>query len=287
MWSIDDIGDQSGRVALVTGASGGIGREVARALEQRGAIVAAPGRHELDLGDLASVRAYAGGFPHDRLDLLVNNAGLMIPPFGLTTDGFETQIGVNHLGHFALTGLLLGRLLAAPAARVVTVSSNAHKRGAVDLADLHFARRRYQPMTGYAQSKLANLLFARGLQRRLAAVDAPARSLAAHPGAARTALMRYSPLHFRIVTSRRTRWLFSWLIQDPLPAALPILRAATDPAAAGGAYYGPDGWGEFTGRPVLVGTAPAVADIALQDRLWAESERLTGVTYPLPAPVSR
>ncbi|MEU7874066.1 SDR family NAD(P)-dependent oxidoreductase [Dactylosporangium sp. NPDC049140] len=280
MWSIDDIGEQTGRVALVTGARGGIGLEVARALAGRGATVVTPGRAELDLGDLASVRAFAGGFPHERLDLLVNNAGVMIPPFGLTADGFETQIGVNHLGHFALTGLLLDRLLATPGSRVVTVSSNGHKRGAIDLADLHFARRRYVPMTGYAQSKLANLLFAAGLQRRLAAAGAPVRSLAAHPGAARTGLMRHSPLHFRIVVHRRTKWLFSWLIQDPLPAALPILRAATDPDPA--MYYGPGGWGEFTGRPVPVRPAPAVSDPAAQDALWAESERLTGVVFPTP-----
>ncbi|GAA3287499.1 SDR family NAD(P)-dependent oxidoreductase [Dactylosporangium vinaceum] len=281
MWSIDDIGDLTGRVALVTGARGGIGREVATVLRGRGATVLTPGRAELDLGSLASVRAFAAAFAPDRLDLLVNNAGLMIPPFGLTADGFETQIGVNHLGHFALTGLLLDRLLATPGSRVVTVSSNAHKRGVVDLDDLHFARRRYVPMTGYAQSKLANLLFAAALQRRLSAAGAPVLSVAAHPGAARTGLMRTSPAVFRFVVSRRTKWLFSWLIQDPLPAALPILRAAFEPSPA--PYYGPDGWGEFTGRPVAAPTAPVVSDTGLQERLWAASERLTGVTYALPA----
>ncbi|MFI5910495.1 SDR family NAD(P)-dependent oxidoreductase [Dactylosporangium sp. NPDC051541] len=285
MWSVDDIGDLTGRVALVTGASGGIGRETAQVLRGRGATVLAPGRDELDLGDLASVRAFAAGFPHERLDLLVNNAGLMIPPYGLTADGFETQIGVNHLGPFALTGLLLDRLLAAPGARVVTVSSNGHKRGVIDLDDLHFTRRKYVPMTAYAQSKLANLLFAAALHRRLAGTAV--LSVAAHPGAARTGLMRTSPLLFRFVVSRRTRWAFSWLIQDPFPAALPILRAATEPEPA--FYYGPGGWGEFTGRPVEAPTAPAVSDVGLQDRLWAESEHLTGVTYGLltRAPGSR
>ncbi|HTJ34670.1 MAG TPA: oxidoreductase [Dactylosporangium sp.] len=300
MWTIDQIGDQTGRVALITGANTGVGYQTALALARRGARVVLACRDEqrgraaaarigagaevrrLDLASLASIRAFELG--HDRLDLLVNNAGVMIPPYGLTGDGFETQIGVNHLGHFALTGLLLDRLLATPGSRVVTVSSNAHKRGVIDLDDLHFARRRYVPMTGYAQSKLANLLFTHALQRRLEAAGAGTLSVAAHPGAARTELMRHGPVHFRLVVSRRTRWLFSWLIQDEEPAAYPTLRAATDPGATGAAYYGPDGWGEFTGRhPVLVGTAPAVADTALQDRLWAHSQRLTGVSYALVA----
>jgi len=268
----------------VTGASSGIGLETARALAARGAAVLTPPRSELDLGSLASIRAFAAGFPHDRLDLLINNAGVMIPPYGLTADGFETQIGVNHLGHFALTGLLLGHLLATPGSRVVTVSSNGHKQGRLDLTDLHFTHRRYAPMTAYTQSKLANSLFAAALHRRLSSAGAPVLSLAAHPGAARTGLMRHSPPHFRFVVNRRTKWLFSWLIQDPLPAALPILRASTDPEATGGAYYGPSGWGEFTGRPVLVPTAPAVSDTILQDALWTESERLTGVVFPSLAP---
>ena len=301
-WVIDDIGDQSGRVALITGANTGLGFETARALAARGATVVLacrdeakmaeaarrlPGRVEtlrLDLASLASIRAAAGAFRHPRLDLLINNAGLMIPPHGLTEDGFELQFGVNHLGHFALTGLLLDRLIPAPGSRVVTVSSNGHRRGDIHFDDLTFARG-YDPMTAYRQSKLANLLFTYELQRRLRAAGAPTVALAAHPGAARTELMRHSPWLFRFVVSRRTKVFFSWLIQDEAAGALPALRAATDPGVRGGEYFGPDGWKEFTGRhPVAVASTPRSHDATLQARLWEVSTELTGVAYPLPQP---
>ncbi|MEV4618862.1 oxidoreductase [Asanoa sp. NPDC049573] len=296
-WS---IGDLRPKVALVTGANTGIGRVTAEVLAAHGATVvlacrdvdkaaraaaAIRGRGgaahplHLDLADLTSVRAAAGAFrdAYPRLDLLVNNAGVMMPPYSRTADGFELQFGVNHLGHFALTGLLLDRLLATAASRVVTVSSNGHHRGVLDFADLQ-SEKRYEPLTAYAQSKLANLLFAHALQRRLAGTGTA--SLAAHPGAARTELMRHSPWHFRFVVSRRTKWLFSWLIQDEDRAALPTLRAATDPRARGGDYFGPSGWREFTGRrAVPVAASPASHDLELQERLWAESERLTGVRF--------
>ncbi|MEV4533739.1 oxidoreductase [Asanoa sp. NPDC049518] len=298
-WTIHDIGDLRGQVALVTGANTGIGRVTAEVLAQHGATVVLGCRDltkagwvatairrtggvaeplHLDLASLASIATAADRFHqlHDRLDLLINSAGVMIPPYGRTEDGFELQFGVNHLGHFALTGLLLDRLLAAPDPRVVTVSSAGHWRGRIDFADLH-STRGYVPQAAYNQSKLANLLFAFALQRRLGSAG---RSVAAHPGAARTELMRHSPWHFRFVVSRRTKWLFSWLIQDERQAALPSLRAATDAHAAGGDYFGPSGWREFTGRDaVLVPAAPASRDVALQERLWAESERLSGVTY--------
>jgi len=315
-WS---IGDLRGKVALVTGANTGIGRATAQVLAAHGATVvlacrdldkadrtakairaAVPGAEigsthlgtadraaiaadveplRLDLADLASVRAAAESFraAYPRLDLLINNAGVMMPPYGRTADGFELQIGVNHLGHFALTGLLLDRLLATEASRVVTVSSVGHHRGVIDFADLQ-SEQRYEPLVAYPQSKLANLLFAHALQRRLAGTGTA--SLAAHPGAARTELMRHSPWHFRFVVSRRTKWLFSWLIQDEQGAALPTLRAATDVNARGGDYFGPSGWREFTGRrAVPVNASPASHDVGLQERLWAESERLTGVDF--------
>ena len=307
-WTTAEISDQRGRVALVTGANTGLGFQTAKVLAGRGATVvlacrdgakaseaatrmhtAVPGAEvatlHLDLASLASVRAAAADLRdrYRRLDLLINNAGLMIPPYGRTVDGFESQFGVNHLGHFALTGLLLDRLLQTPGARVVTVSSNAHHRGTVNFDDLQ-SQHRYHAMTAYAQSKLANILFTYELQRRLAAANAQASAVAAHPGAAGTDLTRHSPAHFRFVAHPRTRFLFAWLIQDPGRGALPILRAATDGAAVGGDYFGPDGWREFTGRfPVRVATSPAARDENLQRRLWAESERLTAVHYTLPA----
>lgn len=307
-WTTADVGDQSGRIALITGANSGIGFEAAKVLAVCGARVVLACRDEakmdaaaarlraaapraeiatltVDLADLASIRAAAATFRdrHARLDLLINNAGLMIPPYGRTADGFESQFGVNHLGHFALTGLLLQPILATPGSRIVTISSNGHRRGAIDFDDLQ-AERRYHPMIAYTQSKLANLLFTYELQRRLAAAGAGTIAVAAHPGAARTRLMRHSPWHFRFVVHPRTKMLFSWLIQDEDAGALPTLRAATDPRAVGGDYYGPDGWNEFTGRhPVLVASTPRSHDADLQRRLWQTSERLTGVRYDLAA----
>ncbi|MFC4534945.1 oxidoreductase [Sphaerisporangium dianthi] len=307
-WTTADVGDQRGRVALITGANSGVGFEAAKLLAERGATVVLACRDEakmseaakrlrsaappgeiatlgLDLASLASIRAAAEAVRdrYARLDLLINNAGLMMPPYGKTADGFESQFGVNHLGHFALTGLLLDRLLGTPGSRIVTISSNAHRRGTIDFDDLQ-AERRYHPMNAYAQSKLANLLFTYELQRRLAGAGAGTIAVAAHPGAARTRLMRHSPWHYRFVIHPRTRMLFSWLIQDEDAGALPTLRAATDPRARGGDYYGPDGWGEFTGRhPVLVRSTPQSHDAGLQRRLWQESERLTGIRYDLAA----
>lgn len=302
-WTTADVGDQRGRVALVTGANSGIGFETAKQLAAHGATVVLACRNpakmsdaatrlqataqgeiatlELDLASLASIRAVADEF-HRRygtLDLLINNAGLMIPPYGRTVDGFESQFGINHLGHFALTGLLLDRLLRTPGSRVVTVSSYAHRRGTINFADLQ-SERGYRAMTAYAQSKLANLLFTYELQRRLDAHSADMIALAAHPGTARTELMRHSPWLFRVVLSPSTKMLFSWLVQDVDAGALPTLRAATDPNARGGQYYGPDGWNEFTGmHPVRVRSSARSYDVAVQKRLWDESEKLTGVHY--------
>jgi NAD(P)-dependent dehydrogenase (short-subunit alcohol dehydrogenase family) len=305
-WTAVDVPDQDGRVAVVTGANTGIGFETAEVLAARGATVVLacrdPGRTagavarigaavpgaaldtvQVDLASLASVRAAAGQLRsrYPRLDLLINNAGLMMPPYGRTTDGFELQFGTNHLGHFALTGLLLDRLLAVPGSRIVTVSSKAHGRGRINLADLQFEHGGYRRMAAYGQSKLANLMFTYELQRRLAAAGAPTIAVAAHPGGSRTELMRNSPFVIRVGVRNWSRPFTSRLLQDPPMGALPVLRAATDPAVRGGEYYGPGGWGELTGHPVRVSSTGRSHDVETQHRLWTESERLTGVSYPL------
>lgn len=304
-WTASNVGDQSGRVAVITGGNSGIGLETARVLAGHGATVVLAGRDpaklaaaaseltrstppervqtaDLDLASLDSVRSAAAGltarFP--RLDLLINNAGVMMVPYGLTSDGFELQFGTNHLGHFALTGLLLDSLLAQPGSRVVTVSSNAHRGGRVNLEDLQ-STRHYRKMAAYGQSKLANLMFTYELQRRLAAAGASTIALAAHPGTARTQLTRHLSALSQGAVNARLGALSSWWVQDAAAGALPTLRAATDPAALGGAYYGPDGFMQLTGYPVLVASSGRSQNKETQRRLWAESEQLTGVSYPI------
>jgi NAD(P)-dependent dehydrogenase (short-subunit alcohol dehydrogenase family) len=300
-WTAADVPDQAGRTAVITGANAGIGFETARVLAEHGAAIvlacrdagkardaaarisaAAPQAAttvvRLDLASLASVREASEEIRagHDHLDLLINNAGLMIPPRGVTADGFELQIGTNHLGHFALTGLLLDRLLVQPGSRVVTVSSNGHRAGRINFDDLH-AKRRYRRWTAYAQSKLANLMFTYELQRRLTAAGAPTAALAAHPGTAFTELTRHLPGPVQFLY-QRSGGAFT---QSAAMGALPTLRAATDPAARGGEYYGPDGLFESKGYPHAVTSTARSHDEQAQRRLWQESERLTGVTYPV------
>jgi NAD(P)-dependent dehydrogenase (short-subunit alcohol dehydrogenase family) len=313
-WTVADVPDQQGRTAVVTGSNTGIGFEAAAVLAQRGAITvlacrdtgkaeraaarlspagagaergggedtAAPqatvSAVRLDLASLDSVRAAAEQIraSHERLDLLINNAGLMMPPHGTTADGFELQLGTNHLGHFALTGLLLDLMLSVPGSRVVTVSSNGHRGGRIDFADLQ-SERRYGRMSAYAQSKLANLMFTYELERRLRAAGAATIALAAHPGSAGTELARHMPGVLQTVYSTAG----GWFKQSAAMGALPTLRAATDPAARGGEYYGPGGFGQLTGYPVRVSSNSRSHDEAAQRRLWAESERLTGVTFPV------
>jgi NAD(P)-dependent dehydrogenase (short-subunit alcohol dehydrogenase family) len=295
-WTGADIPDLTGKTAVVTGANSGLGFETARALAARGAAVVlacrdagkaddAAGRIRaaipaadlatlrLDLGSLASVRDAAARLRSGRarIDLLINNAGVMAPPYGHTQDGFELQFGVNHLGHFALTGLVLDMLLAAPGSRVVTVSSNGHRVGDIYFDDLAFERG-YRPMRAYGQSKLANLMFTYELQRRLAAAGSTTIALAAHPGTAATELERHLPFGMRMLSPLAPH-------QRADRGALPVLRAAADPAARGGDYYGPGGLGQFTGYPVLVASSRRSHDAAAQRRLWQVSERLTGVTY--------
>jgi len=235
---------------------------------------------KLDLGSLASVRTagaeLAAAYP--RIDLLINNAGVMYPPKQTTVDGFELQFGTNHLGHFALTGLLLNNLLSVDGSRVVVVSSIAHNiRAKIDFADLQWETRRYDRVASYGQSKLANLMFAYDLQRRLAAAKAKTIAVAAHPGVAATELVR----HVHGAGLPGVSWLSGRLLNTSELGALATLRAATDPAVQGGQYYGPNGFKELRGYPVLVTSSPQSHDTALQARLWSVSEELTGVTYPV------
>lgn len=310
-WTAADVPDQQGRTALVTGANAGIGFETAMVLAVRGATVvlacrdtakaeaaaariraAAPQAKtetlRIDLASLASVRRAAEQFRsgHGRLDLLINNAGLIHPGRAITEDGFELHFGTNHLGHFALTGQLLDRLLAAPGSRIVTVSASGHRRGDIHFDDLTL-RSGYSMIAAYGQSKLANLMFTYELQRRLAASGARTIAVAAHPGNAHTDVGRDLPGWLRAVLSPRLRPVNSWLVQTARMGALPTLRAAADPAASGGDYYGPAGLGEFTGHPARVQPSARSLDANLQRRLWDESERLTRVRYRFagsPAP---
>jgi NAD(P)-dependent dehydrogenase (short-subunit alcohol dehydrogenase family) len=294
-WTYDDIPAQTGRTAIVTGANTGIGYETARALARKGAHVVLACRSRakgeaatariaaehprgsvafaaLDLADLASVRAFVDEFTgaSEQLDLLINNAGVMVPPESATKQGFELQFGVNHLGHFALTGLLLPVLRATPGARVVTVSSGAHRMGAVNFEDLHFRRRGYRPWPAYGQSKLANLLFTFELQRCFDAEGLDVIAVAAHPGWTGTDLQR----HVWYVSALNRVFAMS-----PEQGALPTLRAATASDVRGGDYYGPHGFKELRGYPVRVGTSDAARNADDAARLWQVSEELTGVRY--------
>ncbi|CPZ20065.1 oxidoreductase ephD [Mycobacteroides abscessus] len=232
----------------------------------------------LDLSSLSDIRSAARqlGADYPRIDLLINNAGVMYPPKSLTADGFELQFGTNHLGHFALTGLLLENLTAVPDSRIVTVSSNGHKfRAAIHFDDLQWERG-YSRVGAYAQSKLANLLFTYELQRRLQAAGTETVALAAHPGASGTELMRHITFGPEALTAAALK-----IAQSPAMGALPSLRAATDPVAQGGQYYGPSGFGEFRGYPKVVRSSKQSHDKVLQQRLWSVSEELTGVRFPV------
>jgi NAD(P)-dependent dehydrogenase (short-subunit alcohol dehydrogenase family) len=233
---------------------------------------------ELDLSSLDSIRAAAAQLraDHDRIDLLINNAGVMYPPKSTTKDGFELQFGTNHLGHFALTGLLLDRLLPVPGSRIVTVSSIGHRiRADIHFDDLQWERR-YNRVAAYGQAKLSNLLFTYELQRRLAA-HGTTIAVAAHPGMSDTELMRNMPAALKVAFER----VAPLVAQNPARGALPQLRAATDPGVLGGQYYGPDGFAETQGHPKVVGSSAKSHDADRQRRLWAVSEELTGVTYSI------
>ena len=287
-WTAADLRDQAGRTVLITGGNSGIGFEAAQMLAQAGAQVilavrdgakgerAAAEIHGaqvrlLDLGSLDSVHAFAAATT-EPFDVLVNNAGVMAPPFGRTTDGFEVQFGVNHLGHFALTNLLLPKI----GDRVVTVSSGAHRMGRIDLTDLNWERRRYRRWDAYGQSKLANLLFTLALDRRLSAAGSPVRALAAHPGYSATNLQSHygNPVVDRLLGLGNR--LFA---QRAEMGALSTVYAATQDLP-GASYVGPGGRSERRGYPVLVGRSAKASDDAMAERLWEESEKLTGVSFP-------
>lgn len=287
-----DIPSQAGRTVVVTGANSGLGLATTRALAAAGARVVMAVRdvargeqaaatvdgdvevRQLDLADLDSVRAFAAAWTGD-LDVLVNNAGIMMVPAGVTGDGFELHFGTNHLGHFALTNLLLPHVTD----RVVTVASTMHRVGSIDLDDLNWQRRPYSATAAYGRSKLANLLFTLELQRRLTAAGSRVRALAAHPGWAATNLQ-----------GRSQNWLYDRamklgnlvLAQSDEDGALPTLAAAVRDLP-GGSYLGPSGLNEMRGTPTLVGRTPSASDPELARRLWTASAELTGVDLPAPA----
>jgi NAD(P)-dependent dehydrogenase (short-subunit alcohol dehydrogenase family) len=299
-WTTANIPDQSGRVAVITGANTGLGYETATALAAKGAQVvlavrdvekgkaaadlitrANPGStvavQELDLTSLDSIRAAADQLRagHESIDVLINNAGVMFTPKSTTKDGFELQFGTNHLGHFALTNLLLDRVLAAPGSRVVTVSSVGHRfaRNGIRFDDLQWERE-YSRVGAYGQSKLANLMFTYELQRRLQGTNTIA--VAAHPGGSRTELTRNLPPLVAALTQPLERFM-----QGADMGALPTLRAATDPGVLGGQYYGPDGFAEQRGYPKVVASSRVSHDTDAQCRLWTVSEELTSVLSPV------
>ncbi len=301
-WTVNKIPDLSGKIIVITGANSGIGFETAREIARKGAEVIVASRNpikaeraihtimdeipgaklkyiELDLASLESIKAFARQFnsTYDRLDILLNNAGIMLVPYGKTADGFERTMGTNHLGHFALTGLLLDKLSKTPGARVVNVASNAHYAGEMDFNNLLFDNGQgYSPMKAYGRSKLANLLFTYELQRRFLSSSTDVIALAAHPGIAATELANH--LFFNLI---------SWLIQPIMKlifqssamGALPSLRAALDPEAKGGQYYGPNGKGEKSGYPVLVDSNSSSKNEKDAQKLWEISEELTGIKY--------
>ena len=304
-WTADRIPDLAGRTFVVTGANSGLGLATTRHVARRGAHVVLAVRNEtkgrraaaeisdthpgaslevrhVDLADLDSVRAFADGIHADglKVDVLVNNAGLMAAPRQLSPQGHESQFASNHLGHFALTGLLLDLLQAGSDPRVVTVTSLAHHSGEIFFDDLTGAQK-YAPVTYYYQSKFANVLFGLELDRRLRAAGSPVRSLLAHPGFTATNLTSTGPTGMLKVTGALAKTL---LFQNVERGALPQLYAATAPHARGGELYGPDGWKEARGHPTTVRPSDAAQDPDTARRLWDLSEELTGIRYALATP---
>jgi NAD(P)-dependent dehydrogenase (short-subunit alcohol dehydrogenase family) len=304
-WTTKDIPEQSGRFAVVTGANTGLGYETALELVGAGAEVVVAARNQakgadavqrilrahpnaavrlelLDLASLADVAAFSARIAgqHQRIDLLINNAGVMaLPKRGETVDGFEQQFGVNYLGHFALTAKLLPLLRAAPAPRVVNLSSGVHHAGAIHFDDLEWTRR-YSPFAAYSQSKLAMLMFAFELQRHSDAGGWGLMSNAAHPGYARTELIASGPGADSFSARVGAVLLAPWMSQTAADGALPTLYAATSPAAVGGGYYGPDGIFEMKGAPKTASIARQARDRGVASRLWSVSEQLTGAVFP-------
>jgi NAD(P)-dependent dehydrogenase (short-subunit alcohol dehydrogenase family) len=291
-FSASSIPDMTGKTVIVTGANSGIGRAAATALADHGARVVLavrntdkgdaaasqmPGTTEvrrLDLASLASVKEFAAGWDGP-IDILINNAGIMIPPLSRTADGFEMQFGTNHLGHFALTNLLLPQITG----RVVTVSSTGHRIGQIDFSDLNWERRSYKAWRAYGQSKLANLLFTAELQRRLIDAGSAVEANAAHPGYAATNLQFHSENRLMEIISVIGNRVIA---QDENGGALPTLYAAVADIP-GNSFAGPGGFMEQRGAPKLVGRSGAATDMDVARRLWDVSEQLTGVSFPLAA----
>ncbi len=299
-WTLADMPDLSGKVIIVTGGNSGLGYESVKAFAMKGANVImatrSPGKGEearkeilrevpqgkievmeMDLGDLQSVRDFAAAFKkkYRRLDVLLNNAGIMMSPYFRTKDGFEGQFGTNHLGHFALTGLLMDVILKTEHSRIVNVSSGAHKRGEMDFENLQYeGGEGYSPMKAYGRSKLSNLLFTYELQRKLESAGKNTIAVAAHPGVAMTNLGRYmeKKIFYKVFS-----FLFRWMAQEQDMGALPEIRASVDPGVIGGEYYGPDAKNEWKGYPVVVSSNEASHSLEDAARLWEISEELTGV----------
>ncbi len=293
-WDSENISDQKGKVVVVTGSSSGLGYETAKVLANKHATVIVAVRNELkgnaavekikvenpnadiqvmlvDLANLESVHKFAENFKKkfEKLDLLINNAGVMTPPYTKTKDGFELQFGTNHLGHFALTGLLIDWITKTPNSRIVNVSSNAHKIGKLNFDDLNWETRRYKKLRSYADSKLANLFFTNELQKRLDSQSSGVIVASAHPGGAASELSRHSPF-FRVL---------SLFVQNSEMGALPTLYAAVAADVQGNDYYGPSGFQEFSGYPKKVETAERAKKDDVAAKLWDVSEKMTGVFY--------
>ena len=297
-WNTENILSQKGRIVIVTGSSSGIGYETARVLANKQASVIIAVRNlekgnkalaeiiqqnkdadvrvmELDLANLASVNNFAENFQknYSRLDLLINNAGVMIPPYSKTTDGFELQFGTNHLGHFALTGQLLKLLISTIASRIVNVSSGAHNFGKLDFDDLNWEKRNYAQWTAYGDSKLANLYFTYELDRKLKEQGINTLVTASHPGWTATELQR--------TAGDVMKYLNGIFAQDITMGALPTLRAAIEEGLKGAEYFGPNGFMEISGYPVKVESNQLSKDRAIAQKLWVVSEQLTGVKFEL------
>jgi NAD(P)-dependent dehydrogenase (short-subunit alcohol dehydrogenase family) len=300
-WTTENIPDLSGKVIVVTGGNSGLGFESVKAFVAKGAEVILASRVSekgekaksliieelpnskiivlpLDLTDLNSIKEFAKLFKSNfnQLDVLLNNAGIMMSRYDRTKDGFESQIGTNHLGHFALTGLLLDILIKTPKSRVVTISSNGHKYGRIDFSNLLYEQGKgYSPLGAYARSKLCNLLFTYELQRRFGAAGIKSISVAAHPGVARTNLGRFIERNLLV---RILKPIWNAMAQSATMGALSGIRASVDPDVKS-AEYGPDGYRQSKGYPVLVSSSEASYNISDAEKLWEESERLTGIVY--------
>jgi NAD(P)-dependent dehydrogenase (short-subunit alcohol dehydrogenase family) len=301
-WTIADIPDLTGKTIIVTGGNSGLGFEAVKAFAARGARMIMACRSvskgeiakkrifenlpianitvmELDLANLKSINEFAEKFKQDfgRLDVLLNNAGIMMVPYGLTPDGFENQLGTNHLGHFALTGLLLDMLRNTPKSRVVSVSSIAHKSGVMDYGNLQYENGKdYSPLKAYSRSKLSNLLFTYELQRFFERNHIDCLALVAHPGVSDTNLFNHAAPQWVL---KLLKPVFSAMVQPASMGVLPELRASVDPNATGGEFYGPDGKREMKGYPVVVASNAASHDTESARRLWESSEKLTGIIF--------